>query len=577
MAIDQRFIEELTAKADIIDVISNYMSLKKSGSNYFGLCPFHGEKTPSFSASADKQIFRCFGCGEGGSAVGFIMKIEGLEYVDAIRFLAKMYNMEVVETKNFKGPDNSKLREKIHEMNKHTARFFYENLNSSQNAFAKQYLVDRNMSKKVITDFGVGYANSSFNDLINHLENKGFTQQEMLTAGLISKNDKGNVYDKFRGRIMFPIIDIRGNIIAFGGRVIDDSMPKYLNSPETLVFNKSNNLFAMNIAKKSKRGYIILAEGYMDVIALHQAGFDCAVASLGTSLTDGQARILMRYTNDVVIAYDSDNAGQSASNRAIDILKKVGLNIKVLQMKNAKDPDEYIKNFGVTSFANLIENSENDTQYKFDKIVAKYNLEIDGEKIECIKEIIGLLIKLYSNIEREIFIVKTAEKTGISKDAITLEFKNHLKKVEKTRKTKEKRETLSPIGLIKPKNREIVYQDIKSARAEEEIIAFVFTDCTLLDKIELDKVMFSVEMFKKVYEKARKMYEDGKQINVSNLDEMLEQSEITHLVEIISRPQAVVNRQEAVISLANTITERYAHKTGDMNLILELKKKSRGK
>ena len=573
MAIEQSFIDELISRADIVDVVSNYVSLKKSGSNYFGLCPFHSEKSPSFSVSADKQIYHCFGCSEGGGAISFIMKIEGFTYVDAIKFLAKMYNMQVPETGYSK--ESTKDRETILEINKKAARFFYNNLQQEKNEIVRNYLVERHISKKISMTFGIGYANNSFNELLNFLLKEGYTKEEVIRSGLATKNEKGNIYDRFRGRVIFPIIDIRGNIIAFGGRVIDDSMPKYLNSPETLVFNKSFNLFSLNIAKKSKKGYIILAEGYMDVIALNMAGFDCAVASLGTSLTEGQARLLVRYTKDVVIAYDSDKAGQAASSRAIDILKKAGLNIKVLQMNDAKDPDEYIKKYGSSSFENLIQKSENDTQYKFDKIVSKYNLELDSDKIECIKELTKMISTLYSGIEREIFIVKSSEKTGISKEAITLEFKKYVKTVIKNKKAKEKRETMSPVGLVKPKNREIIYEDIKSARAEEEIVGLIFTDCTLLDRIEICEERFSVELFRNVYSFSKKLYDDGKQVNISYFYEILDDSEISHLASILQRPQTTVKREEMLKSCVDKINERYAYRTNDMELILELKRKSR--
>lgn len=574
MAIDQRFIEDLIARADIVDVVSGYLTLKKSGSNHFGLCPFHGESTPSFSVSSDKQIFHCFGCSVGGGVINFIMKIEGLTYVDAIRFLAKMYNMEVVET-GFKGVDNSKERDTTLEINKKTAHFFHNNLMSKENQHIRDYLANRKISKKTATTFGIGYANNSFNELLNFLNSEGYTNEQILKAGLISKSEKGGFYDRFRARVIFPIIDIRGNVIAFGGRVIDDSMPKYLNSPETLVFNKSANLFALNIAKKSKKGYIILSEGYMDVIALHMAGFDCAVASLGTSLTDNQARLISRYTKDVVIAFDSDKAGQIASNRAIDILKKVGLNIKVLQLNQAKDPDEFIKKFGSDSFENLIEKSENDTQYKFDKIIAKYNIESDLEKIECIKELIAMISKLYSEIERDIFINKASKATNVSVEAIKLEFKKHIASISKAKNAKKQREIMSPANYVKPHNRVIHYEDVKSARAEEEILCLIFTDCNLFDIIEVSEKRFSVELFKNVLNIAKDLHKNGKQINMSYLSDKFEEEQISHLAKIINRPQTVVNREVALKNCIEKIDQQYAHRTNDFDLILELKRKSR--
>ncbi|MFI3115603.1 MAG: DNA primase [Clostridia bacterium] len=574
MAIDKNFIDDLVAQVNIVDVISNYVSLKRSGSNYMGLCPFHSEKSPSFSVSESKQFYHCFGCNSGGGVINFIMNIEGLSYVDAIRFLAKMYNIEVVENNEFAKYDSSD-RDKILGMNKKTARFFYNNLQDEKNAHIKEYLKDRKISPKIATTFGIGYANNSFNDLMNYLEKEGYTKDDMILAGLVSRNDKGSVYDKFRARVMFPIIDVRGDVIAFGGRVIDDSMPKYLNSPETKVFIKSNNLFALNIAKKSKMGYIILAEGYMDVIALHMAGFDCAVASLGTSLTDGQARILTKYTNDVVIAFDSDNAGQIASNRAIDILKKVGLNIKVLQMNDAKDPDEFIKKHGKTRFENLIDSSDNDTQYKFDKILSRYNLADDTQKIDCIKELIKMISELPSAIERDIFLTKSSQKTDVSIESIRLEFKNYVKNLQKNLKSKQKRETLSPSRFVQPKFKEITYENVKSARAEEEILCLLFTDCNLIGKIDINDNRFSVDFFRNVYNLARGLYEDGKQITISSLTDKFDANEISHLTKIINRPQTTVNREELLRNCIDKINEQYAYRTDDLALLMELKKKSR--
>lgn len=573
MAINQGFIDELVARADIVDVVSNYVSLKKSGSNYFGLCPFHGEKTPSFSVSADKQIFHCFGCSEGGGAISFIMKIEGLSYVEAIHHIAKMYNLSVLEDTYTK--DTGKDKELIYEMNKKTAILFYKNLLDPKNEFIRKYLADRNINKKVATDFGIGYANSSFNELLTHLEKEGYTKDQMLKAGLITKNEKGNMYDRFRGRVMFPIIDVRGNIIAFGGRVIDDSMPKYLNSPETLAFNKSYNLFGINISKKTKKDYFILAEGYMDVIALHKAGFDSAVACLGTSLTEGHAKILLRYTKNVVIAFDADKAGQAAASRAIDILKKVGLNIKVLQMKNAKDPDEYIKKFGKDGFENLINKSENDTQYKFEKIISKYDLENDVDRIECIKELIKMISTLYSSIEREIFITKTSQKTGISKEAITLEFKKFIKDNIKKKQLKERKEVMSPVSTALPKDRQIVYKDIVSAKAEEEIISLLFTDATILGTIEFNENKFSVDLLRKIYSFGVELYKSGRPIDISYFYEILDENEINHLVNIIRRPRDLTNNKEAFRDCIKTIESTIAKRDGDFEAILESKRKAR--
>lgn len=566
MAISRDFIDKLTSTADVVDVISDYVSLKKNGRNYTGLCPFHSEKTPSFVVSMDKQIFHCFGCGAGGNALGFIMKIEGLEYPDAIRFLAKKYNLDVPEDNYNK--ENTKIRQRILEINKISAKFFYDNLLKPENEKIQKYLAGRKIHKKTATDFGIGYASNSFNELLNYLTKCGFSKDEMLKAGIISRNDKGNTFDKFRNRVMFPIIDVRGNVIAFGGRVIDDSMPKYLNSPETMVFNKSVNLFGLNIAKKTKNDYFILAEGYMDVIALHKAGFDSAVASLGTSLTDAQARLLLRHTKNVVIAYDGDNAGKKATDRAIEILKKVDLNVKVLSMRDAKDPDEFIGKYGKEAFLNLILQSEKDNEYKFNLILGKYNIDDTMQKLEFVKEVVKMLAEIENSVECEIFIIKTSEKTGISKQAIANEVSVAKKRKQKAVK---KREIISPVKNSEPKIRGISYNDIKSAKAEEEIIALIFTDCKKLDIIDIEENRFSVEILKNVYIYSKKLYSKEIQIGINHLYEKLSQDEISYLTEVISREVVSQNVDKAILDYAKVINERYAIRTGDFELLQKLR------
>ena len=362
MAFPESFLTELAERNDIEDVVGSYVRFtKRSGSNLFGLCPFHSEKTPSFSVSPDKQIYHCFGCGKGGSVINFIMEIENLSFPDAVEFLARRAGMEVPDDRS--GDDTRHKRERMLAINRDTARFFYEMLVSPQGKPAQDYIVRRKISPAMVKNFGLGFAPDTWDSLVKRLKSLGYSELEMFDAGLVRKGQKGGVYDTFRNRLMFPVIDVRGNVIGFSGRILGDGEPKYMNSPETLVFNKSQNLFALNLAKKSKNGYIILAEGNVDVVALHQAGFDCAVASLGTSLTPEQARLISRYAKEVVIAYDSDGAGQKASQRAIGILEKLDLKVKVLRMDGAKDPDEFIKLKGPDAFKNLIEKSENHVEY----------------------------------------------------------------------------------------------------------------------------------------------------------------------------------------------------------------------
>ena len=336
MAFPESFLQELAERNDIVDVVSGYVRLtKKSGSNLFGLCPFHSEKTPSFSVSPDKQIYHCFGCGKGGSVISFIMEIENLSFPEAVAFLANRAGMQLPEQSNDPG---AKKRQRLLALNRDAARFFHAQLKTPAGQPARDYLARRQLTAQTVTRFGLGFAPDTWDSLVRAMKALGYSEQELFDGGLVRHGRSGGVYDTFRNRLMFPVIDVRGNVIGFSGRILGDGEPKYMNSPETIVFSKSHNLFALNLAKKSKCGYIILAEGNIDVASLHQAGFDSAVASLGTSLTPEQARLLSRYTSEIVIAYDNDGAGQKASQRAIGILEKLEVRVRVLQMQGAKGP-----------------------------------------------------------------------------------------------------------------------------------------------------------------------------------------------------------------------------------------------
>lgn len=481
MAIDQRFLDELTARCDIVDVVSRYVALKKSGNNYFGLCPFHNEKTASFSVAPDKQIFHCFGCGAGGGVISFIMKIEGLQFQDAVRYLARQQGMEVPETGMSR--EHRQSRDRLLTLMKDAGRFYYTQLHHSQNATALQYFVRRGLNGKTMNRFGLGYAPDSFHALMDAMQAQGYTKAELDAAGLVGRSKQGTYYDKFRNRVMFPIIDIRGDVIAFGGRVMDDSTPKYLNSPETYLFSKSRNLFAMNLAKKTKQDYFLLAEGYMDVIALHQAGFDSAVASLGTALTEEQARLISRYTHQVVICYDADNAGQKAAQRAIDILKRAGLNIKVLRIPGAKDPDEFIREKGAEAFRKLIERSENHIEYRLQRIRDRYDLTEDEQKIAYLNEAAAELSSLDNEIEREVYTGRVAKDTGVRTESLKIQVKKALEQRRRKQKSQFRRQIRTPVQQVQPSSRTLRYEDVPTARAEEGMISLILADNTLLGSI----------------------------------------------------------------------------------------------
>ena len=552
MAIDQSFLDELTARSDIVDVVSRYVSLKKSGSNYFGLCPFHNEKSPSFSVSQDKQIFHCFGCGVGGGVISFIMRAEGLEFYDAVSFLAKQNGMTVPENNYDK--KTSKSRERLLALMKDTARFYYSELWKPENINVQQYFAKRGLTRKTMNRFGLGFAPNSFFATMDAMKEKGYTQDELLACGLVAKSEKGNLYDKFRNRVMFPIFDLRGNVIAFGGRVMDDSKPKYLNSPETSIFHKSRNLFAIEKARKTTNDYFILAEGYMDVIALHQAGFNSAVASLGTALTEEQARLIARYTKNIIISYDADNAGQMAAQRAIDILKKSGLNVRVLRIPNAKDPDQFIKEKGSDAFRRLIEQSSDDIAYKINNIASKFDLEEDQDRISFLKEAAYILALIDSDIEREIYTTRVANMAKISPQSMTVEVKNALQKRKQSLKKEKRREVRSVTQNAQPKDKSFKYENITSARSEEGILSVIFGDNTLVSylngKISPDD--FTSPILKAFFIHALELYNNNKNITIPAFEGHFEPEALSLLTTITSRPVPAM-REKALDDYINKI------------------------
>ena len=538
MAFPPAFIDELLARNPIEDVVGQYVNLKRSGANMFGLCPFHGEKTASFSVAPDKGIYYCFGCHKGGGAINFMMELEGLSYPDAVRALAKRAGMEVPEDEQYQS--RYRQQERLWALMKEAARFFHAQLYSPAGAEGLAYAQKRGMPKATLTTFGIGFAPNTWSDLTDAMKKKGYTDQELIDAGLVSQ--KGNrIFDRFRNRLMFPIIDVRGNIIGFGGRVMDDSTPKYLNSPETLIFNKRKNLFGLNLAKKSKLGYLILVEGYMDAIALHQYGFDCAVASLGTSLTEEHAVLLSRYTEQVVLIYDGDEAGQRATRRAIPMLEKAGIGVKVLKMRDAKDPDEYLKKFGADKFKLLLEESSNRVEYQLNAIAKKYDLRVDDQRIKFIQEAAELICTLGSPVQREVYGGRAAEAAFISMEAMKLEVNKAFKRRIAREKKQQEKIDLAPAQALQPKSRTIRYNNVKSAMAEETVLALVLKDPSLLDQTgKLKKEHFSCELLGRIYSQLKDRYTQHLELSPGVLED-LDAEEMSHLVGITQRHQGPVN------------------------------------
>ena len=435
MALSEAFLDELKSANDITSVVSSYATIKKQGKNQNCLCPFHSEKSPSCTIFPDTQSFYCFGCGAGGDVITFIMKIENLEYIEAVKFLAERAGMAMPEDSRYDSPE-IKLKTRIYEINRETARYFYSCLRSEYGKEALKYIKDRGMTDKMLTKYGVGYAPNSWNSLRNHLRKKGFTDEEMVAAKVATYGKNGSCYDFFRNRIMFPVIDLRGNVIAFGGRRISEQdNPKYINTSDTLVFKKSKYLFSMNFAKNTKEKTLILAEGYMDVIAIFAAGFENVVATLGTALTKEQARLMSQYADEIIIAYDSDGPGQTAAKRAIEILDELGITTRVIKMVGAKDPDEFIKKYGSTRFKMLLENADNAISFELEKAVGDLDLESDADKVEYTKRILPILAALNNPIERDVYSAKIARKLSINKDIFDLQVKGARKQYESKRKS----------------------------------------------------------------------------------------------------------------------------------------------
>ena len=419
----KEIIEEIKARCDIASVIGDYIKIQPSGQNYKALCPFHVEKTPSFHISTAKQVYKCFGCGEGGDVINFVMKMENLDFMDAVRLLANRCGIDI----NFNIDEETKqkieLSKKYQDIHTEAARFYFSNLVKSKNR-GYDYLRNRGLDDKTIKRFGLGYSQESWNSLMDYLiEEKGYSREELLECGLIGKSTKTDkYYDKFRNRVMFPIFDYRGNVIGFGGRVLDDSLPKYLNSPDTLIFNKRHNLYGLNFARKNLSSRtVILVEGYMDLISLYQYGIQIAVATLGTALTSQQARLIKRYADNVIISYDSDGPGTKASLRAIDILVEAGLSVKVLDLKDAKDPDEYVRKYGTDEYRKAMKDAVPRIKFKIDNLKSSFDLSKDQDNIKFAQEAVNIIKQLKSPVEIDYYIKYLSEIVQLDEDAVKRE------------------------------------------------------------------------------------------------------------------------------------------------------------
>ncbi len=506
MRIPKELVEDIRARNDIVELISSYVNLKRAGSNYSGLCPYHSEKSPSFTVFPATASFYCFGCGAGGDAITFVMRSENLDYPSAVEFLAKRAGIPFSVEEREEG---GMTRRRVYDMNLEAAKYFRACLfDGNIGKKGMEYFAGaRQLSPSVIKHFGLGYAPEGFGGLTNHMRKLGYSEEELITGFLCGKSQKtGRAYDYFRNRVIFPIINTSGDIIAFGGRVLDDSKPKYLNSSDTPGFKKSKNLFALNFAKNHCSERLILCEGYMDVIALHAAGFENAVATLGTALTSEQARLMAKHTKEVIISYDSDEAGQNATRKAVRMLSEVGLDVKILKMDGAKDPDEFIKKFGKEAFSRLLDNCRTSFEFKLESVMAKYNISRSDDKVKMANEMCEYIAEVWSEVERDVYISSVSKALSIPAESLKNDIK-HIrdKKIKNHIANESKQARLDAMGVGDRINSDGA-KNVRARAAEEAVIGLLllyeeYRDSVVKGKIKLDRSDFVSEFHGKVFER----------------------------------------------------------------------------
>mgnify|MGYP004618660975 FL=1 len=563
---DQRFLDELIARSDIVDVVSGYVALQRKGGNLFGLCPFHNEKTPSFSVSPDKQIYHCFGCKKGGGVINFIMEIENLTFPEAVRFLAKRANLPVPEEEEQSGAD--KLRRRVLDLNRDAARWYYDLLCSPEGAAVQAYLDKRQIRRGIAVRFGMGASPDRWDGLLTAMTRKGYSKQELLAAGLVVNGKNGRLYDKFRNRLMLPVIDTRGDVVGFGSRVIDNSEPKYMNTTETITYSKRRILYGLNLAKKTKRPNIILCEGNLDVVTLHQAGFDNAVASMGTALTVEQTRLLSRFTKELVLCYDNDNAGQLATQRALELLNNSEFTVKVLKLPNRlvdgkyvkQDADDFIKNHGPAAFENLLSGSENGVEFRMTQIAARYDLTSDEGRIGYAGEMAEELCKLENAVERDVYTNRAAQTAGLSPEAMKLEVQRAFRRrAARDRKLRERQE-LNLSRSLQPAERAIRYDDLRSAMAEEGVIRLLMQDDSLFpDQPPLREEEFSSPLLGRIYSELWRCRGGS---SMAALSAALTPEEMSHLTTLLQKPESAANAPQALADYIRIIREECAKRSG---------------
>ena len=535
-------IDEVRQTNDIVDIISQYVHLKRSGRNFFGLCPFHNEKSPSFSVSPDKQIFHCFGCGVGGNVFTFLTKIEGINFIEAVQTLAERSNIQLPTLENRGDSLKEELKAKVYKVNEFAANYYHENLYKPESKIAQEYIKKRKLTNETLKSFQIGFS-GKFNELYNALKKQGFEEREILESGLVNKNDNGKYIDRYRNRLMFPICDVRGRVIAFGGRVLDDSKPKYINSPENIVYSKGRHLFGLNVAKKSDVKKILIVEGYMDVISLHQRGVKNVVASLGTAMTQQQGWLLRKSSEQIILSFDSDEAGLSAKMRALDILQNMGCDIRILQMEGAKDPDEYIIKYGSARFQSLIEKALSVVEFKVKILKRNLDLNNTNDKIKFLNEIAKLISKIDNTIEKEVYIERIAKSYNISKEAIYAEVNKLSYATAKGQKILEKSKPV------------ISHKKVEKNKVSEAIVKKENTILSLLlmgdlNVFQIIKQNIKVEDFKDSLNQqiAKKLYEEFEKgnSNINGILDNLEEEEQNRITMIMADDYEIKDVEKAI-------------------------------
>ena len=570
MAFPQSFMDELIARNDIADVVGTYVHLIPKGGSLWGCCPFHNEKTPSFHVLQDKQIYYCFGCKKGGGVINFIMEEENLSFPDAVRFLARRAGMEVPEEDGDR--EAARRRQRLLDLNRDAAKFYYQLLRKPEGAAVRAYLEKRKILPATAVKFGMGASPDSWDTLLTAMTAKGYTKTELVTAGLTVQGKNGRLYDKFRNRLMLPVVDTKGDVVAFGSRVLDKSEPKYMNSSETPVYSKRRVLYGLNLAKKSKRPNIILCEGNLDIVTLHQAGFDNAVASMGTALTTEQTRLLSRFTKELVLCYDNDNAGKTATEKALQLLNNSEFTVRVLQLPRRRtedgelvkqDPDDYLKYHGAEAFERLLSGSENGIEFRMAQVAGKYDLSRDEDRIAYAEDVSALLSTLPNAVEREICTARAAEAAHISAEAMKLEVQRAMKRRAAQERKAQQRKDLNPAAALQPAERSLRYENLRSARAEEGLLRLLTLDASLFPAQKpVTEEQFSSPLLGKAFRLLWQQREAGRVPQAAALAGDLEPREMDVISGICQQPQSMAAAPQALADYIRVIQQEYQKRAG---------------